>query len=185
MNSLRLANVHWGVQNNQWLKFPSPLPRARLVSQVVVGTNVAQFMKEGNIEATALVEKPVTVDAGAAGQAEIVKDKPGLMEIKTTAATRQFLVISESYHHGWQVTVDGAPVPVVRANGDYMGCPVEAGTRNVVLRFAPPSFTTGLRVTLAGLGIAAVWFAGWFAIKPKAPGSSAAPEKPAVEKSAE
>ena len=41
--------------------------------------------------------------------------------------TRQLLVVSESYHPGWQAAVDGVPQPVLRVNGDFLGCVVGPG----------------------------------------------------------
>ncbi|MDX1963197.1 MAG: hypothetical protein SFX18_08585 [Pirellulales bacterium] len=65
------------------------------------------------------------------------------------------LVTTESYHPGWRGTCDGRPVPVVRANGDYLACGVPAGGRQVTLEFAPWSHTLGRWLSLFGLGLCA------------------------------
>lgn len=99
--SLRLANVHFALTQNGWAGVPDPMPRVRLVSQVVVSENVTQAVQRINIATTAVVEKPVDVAPGEAGKAEITTDRPGHIEMKTTAPTRQLLVLSESFHSGW------------------------------------------------------------------------------------
>src|SRR5882672_11104038 len=81
--------------------------RARLVRQVVVSENVTQAVQRINIAATAVVEIPVEVIAGGQGKAEIISDRPGRVEIKATAPTRQLLVLSESYHSGWKARSNG------------------------------------------------------------------------------
>ena len=169
LTSLRLADVRWALTQNGWGAVPDPMPRARLVSQVVVSENVTQAVQQINIAATAIVEKPVDFAPGEPGKAEITTDRPGHIEIKTTAPTRQFLVLSESFHSGWKARVDGAELPVVRAYGDYMGCVVDAGTKTVVFNFEPRSFSLGAKVSATGLGLALLWLlVGWF-VKPKPP----------------
>ena len=43
--------------------------------------------------------------------------------------------MAASYHSGWQATVDGRPVPVLRVNRDFLGCVVEAGRHRLTLDF--------------------------------------------------
>jgi len=129
------------------------------------------------------VEKPVEIVPGGAGKAEITVDRPGRIEIKTMAPTRQLLVLSESFHSGWKARINGAEVPVLPTYGDYLGCVVDAGEKTVGFQFEPKSFYLGARVTLAGLVAALLWFAVGFFVKPKAPAPAAtltpsAPEKP-------
>lgn len=165
--SLRLANVHFALAQNRWTAVPDPLPRARLVSQVVVSANVTQAVQQINLATTAVVEQPVDVAPGEAGQAEITTDRPGHIAIKTTAPTRQLLVLSESFHSGWKARVDGAELPVIRAYGDYLGCVVAAGTKTVVFNFEPRSFYLGAQVSAAGFGLALLWLLTGWLVKPK------------------
>ena len=79
------------------------------------------------------------------------------------AALWVLVVISEKYHPGWRASVDGNAEAVVQANGDFMGCLVEAGEHEVSLRFDPASLRWGRWVSLAG----AMVFAGWLAVMRK------------------
>ena len=182
--SLRLAEVHWALQQNGWAPVPEPMPRARLVSQVVASQNVTQAVHQINIATTAVVEKPVKVVPGPVGKAEITVDRPGRIEIKATAPTRQLLVLSESFHSGWKARINGQEIPVLRAYGDYLGCGVDSGEKTVVFRFEPRSFYLGAKITVAGLAVALLWFGIAFLVTPKAPAPAATPTPSAPEKPA-
>ncbi|HKD36693.1 MAG TPA: YfhO family protein, partial [Pirellulales bacterium] len=64
-------------------------------------------------------------------------------------------VFSESYHSGWEATADGKPMPVVRVNGDFMGCLVGPETKTVEFRFRPKSLQIGAAMSVFGLGLIA------------------------------
>src|SRR5262249_30181362 len=81
----------------------------------------------------------------------------GDLDVSTIAPGRQLLVISESFHEGWRASVDGAPVPVLRAYGDYMACVVPAGEHRVRLHFEPTSYVVGRRVSALALAAIAAW----------------------------
>ncbi len=69
------------------------------------------------------------------------------------------LVVSENWLPMWSATVDGREVPTARANGTFIGVPVPAGAREVVLSLTSPADRRGLRTSfagLAGLGIFAL-----------------------------
>jgi len=109
-----------------------------------------------DVRRTVLVARPVgelAPDRDARVQA--VRDEPGLIEVPTTSATRQLLVLAEAYHGGWKATEDGRPVPIYRAYGDLQACAVDPGEHRLVFRFAPQSFAWGRRVSEAGLVLVA------------------------------
>ena len=146
----RLAGITWRGDGDRWHRVDDALPRARLASEARVSTNPQADIMTIDIRHTALVEQPLELK-GPPGTAHVVLERPGLFEVETTAAGRQLLILTERFHHGWQVTVDDVPQPPVRVDGDFLGCIVEAGTHRVVLEFAPRSVTDGLRLTIAGL----------------------------------
>ena len=75
------------------------------------------------------------------------------MAVRVCCSSPQLLVIAESYHPGWQCTIDGSPKRVYRVNGDFLGCVVEPGNSEVRLQFHPESLFRGRIVTLLGLGM--------------------------------
>jgi Bacterial membrane protein YfhO len=62
-----------------------------------------------------------------------------------------YLVLSEIWYPGWQATVNGAPVEVLRANQALRAVALPAGTATVRLWFAPRSWQIGLGAALVGL----------------------------------
>ncbi|MBN1428772.1 MAG: YfhO family protein [Anaerolineae bacterium] len=61
------------------------------------------------------------------------------------------LVLSEIDYPGWQATVDGAPAPIMRANGGLRGLPLKAGHYHIEFDFRPLSFTLGAGVSIVSL----------------------------------
>jgi hypothetical protein len=163
---LRLANAHSLLAKNTLLfggraygmRLPEPLPRARLVSRAVVSLEPNEDINAVDVASTALVEHDVQLAGGPPGNATLVVDRPGAISIATESGSRQLLVLSESYHDGWQANVDGEPAPVLRLYGDFMGCVVEPGKHMVTFSFRPKSLVVGARISLMGIGLAVLSF---------------------------
>jgi hypothetical protein len=64
------------------------------------------------------------------------------------------LILSEPYYPGWQATLDGQPVPILRANYILRAIPIPAGEHTLELAFQPPSLTIG--ATISALTIIAL-----------------------------
>ena len=127
INSLRTAEVAWcwhpqalsasliGLGpplNGGWRSVPKPLPRARMVSKAVVSDAPGEDLKKIDVDSMALVSRPVALPPSAPGTADLIEDRPGKITIAVAAPRRQLLVVSESYHHGWQARVDSQPAPL-------------------------------------------------------------------------
>jgi uncharacterized membrane protein YfhO len=63
---------------------------------------------------------------------------------------RRLVVVTSSFHHGWDAQVDGRDVPVHRVQGMLLGVEVPGGGARVVLRYRSRALLVGL--ALAGLG---------------------------------
>jgi hypothetical protein len=57
--------------------------------------------------------------------------------------TRGLLVLSEQHYPGWRAWVDGARVPVRRANGILRAVDVPAGAHRIEMKYRPKSFYLG------------------------------------------
>ena len=136
---------------------PTPSPASRMLTDAISATNVASVYSQVNIATTAIVDTPVQLSKAKPGQAEIVSDRPGRIEIRASAPTAQLLVLSESFHSGWNVRVNGIRVAVFRAYSDYMGCLVGAGVSNVLFTFEPADYKLGYRISICGLIVIMLW----------------------------
>lgn len=137
----------------------SPLPRARLATKARVSTDPLRDIADIDLETTALVDSPVTLESGSPGTATIAYEVPGEIRIVTRASGRQLLVLAESYHEGWKWTVDGVPRSPLRVYGDFMGTVLDAGEHEVELDFRPRSFRLGAWMSAIALvlGMLGCW----------------------------
>jgi hypothetical protein len=72
-----------------------------------------------------------------------------------------YLVVRASYARGWQARVDGAAVPVQRANGKHRAVAIPAGRHTVEIRYEPPGLGVGLLATVLSFAWAGwIWLVG-------------------------
>jgi hypothetical protein len=93
----------------------------------------------------------------AEGQVAIVEDEPEEVRLRASAPRAGYLVLADAHAPGWTATVDGAPAPVLRADGLFRAVYLEAGEHEVVMSYRPLSVRIGLAVSLVGLFLAAAW----------------------------
>jgi len=74
----------------------------------------------------------------------VVADKPG------------YLVLADQYYPGWQATVDGLRVKILRANYVQRAVALEAGSHKIEFTYQPESFASGRLITLIALTLLAV-----------------------------
>jgi uncharacterized membrane protein YfhO len=94
------------------------------------------------------------------GQVEITTYRPEEVELSAHMQTAGLVVLSDSYYPGWQAYVDGAGVPIVRANYFVRGVYVRAGDRHIVFRYRPLSHRVGALISLLTAGavlLAMIW----------------------------
>jgi hypothetical protein len=171
--ALRVAGVRWVELNDstdeiaglrydgsRWMEVPQPLPRVRLVTRVQTSAEPSIDINRIAPDRTALCEVPFALPRSTPGTAAIASESPGRMAIGVQCPATQLLVVAESYHPGWQATVDGCPREIYRINGDFMGCVVDAGKHRVMLRFQPDSLERGWLATWLGVGLLSLCFLG-------------------------
>lgn len=171
--ALRAAGVRWvrrsetteaiaGLidRDSHWLEVPNPLARVRLVTGTLPSDGPARDLARIPLESAALVDEPLDLPPGVPGTATTLGERPGRLHVRVDCPTRQLLVVSESYHPGWRAEVDGRPLPVMPANGDFLGCVVPPGVHEVVLEFQPRSLSVGLIVSCLGLAMVAAIVVG-------------------------
>lgn len=172
--AMRVASVDWvrtGVAaagsepgllrlDANWLRVRDPLPRVRLVSEARLSDDPGAELGQIPVESVALTEQPLDLSGGPAGTATLVSSRPGRLRVRIDSPSTQLLAVAESFHPGWQAWLDGQPQPVVRVNGDFLGCVVPPGQHDVELEFLARSLYYGRILSGVGLGLAVVGFAG-------------------------
>jgi hypothetical protein len=146
-------------QELRWHRVPNRTPRARLVTRALRSDNPREDIELTDVSSVALVASPLDLRDSEPGQATISNDRPGSIDVLTSAPSKQLLIVSESYHQGWQAKLDGRPVPIIRVYGDFMGCLVEQGQHRFELRFRPRSRIIGTWLSATALALMAPQFA--------------------------
>lgn len=81
-------------------------------------------------------------------RAEITGYTPDKVSIACDAPADGWLVLSDTYFHGWRARVNGAPAEIFRADYDLRAVKVPRGRSSVTFSYAPPEFYAGLLLTL-------------------------------------
>jgi hypothetical protein len=151
--ALQAASVQWVVNrpdtreiagllehDRHWLRVPDPLPRVRLENKA------GQSWPHAPREEAHHAERDVNY-----GDAQLLEERPGELLISVRTTEPCLLVVADSFHRGWQATIDGQMAEVLRAGSDFLGCKVEPGQHRVRLSFQPTSLLWGRRLSLLGL----------------------------------
>lgn len=114
-------------------------PRAFLVGKVVKAESQSDALKlvwQENLRLTAVVENANgPLPLGTGGEARIVDYQDNSVSIQTQSLGPSFLVLTDSYYPGWQVTVDAKPAMLYLTDYNYRGVAVPAGQHLVVFRY--------------------------------------------------
>ena len=86
---------------------------------------------------------------GPAGEARILHRDALRVEIQAVAFAPAYLVLTDSYNDEWQVSVDGRPGQLLRANLIFRAVPLTPGSHLVIFRYRPRSLYWGVAITLA------------------------------------
>ncbi len=92
---------------------------------------------------------PLAREGERAGEARILHRDALRVEIETAASAPAYLVLTDSYHDDWQVSVDGRPAPLLRANLIFRAVALDPGSHRVIFRYRPTSLYWGAMITLA------------------------------------
>ena len=83
--------------------------------------------------------------------ARILTYRHDRVELETWSDQPSILVLTDAWHPGWRVTVDGEPVHLGRVNGAFRGVVVPEGRSVVVFRYPAVPFRVGSAVSLGVL----------------------------------
>lgn len=116
-------------------------------------------------EALVPANTPVSVESppsGEYGQVTVMHQTPTALLLNVTTPSDGLLVLSEIYYPGWQATIDGQALSVLRVDYALRGIPVSVGQHQVKVFYRPATFLLGAAIsciTLVALVVTAGW--GW------------------------
>jgi len=116
---------------------------------------VAIYADSENVAPTAV--EGGALPAPAAASARIAAWEPGKISVSIEGRDERplYLVVAENWYKDWRATVDGAPVPALRAQHTLLSVVVPPGAKQVAFEFRSPEYVRGRLITLLSLAIVA------------------------------
>ncbi len=145
---------------------PEPLPRAFVVNDVAVLPTeeaVVEALSAADLDSLrerAFIAAGPDSDELEATGSSASDDQPGTATITrytpdearvTVEGAGGLLVLTDTWAPGWQVTVDGRPMPIHRVDGALRGVVVAPGIHEVEFRYVPWFTYWGFLLALLGL----------------------------------
>ncbi len=138
----------WEVGHRPWASFaPAVIPAAsepeayERLSEAIANDWPAVVLEEA---------PPVGV---ASGRVLALERRPASLRIEAEADGEALLVVNDAYWPGWEASIDGRPVPILRADVLVRAVPFPAGRHVLEMRYAPPEVRTGAIVTAAAAAV--------------------------------
>ncbi|MFO0796301.1 MAG: hypothetical protein U0804_02425 [Gemmataceae bacterium] len=98
-------------------------------------------------------DRPLPPLAATTPTARITEYRPNCVRMELTGDGGGFLVLADVWYPGWVCRVDGAEVPVERANHAFRAVQLPAGAKEAVFTFEPRSYRLGWWVSVATLAL--------------------------------
>jgi hypothetical protein len=109
--------------------------------------------------AVAYVDNPPSLPESCRGTADIVAETPTHLTLDVSMETPGLVVLADLWYEGWQATVDGRQVPVLRVNHALRGVVVPAGRSKLEFVYRPAGWVKGLWLSGAALTALVLWVA--------------------------
>jgi hypothetical protein len=138
---------------------PNAYGNAWLVSNIqMVNTNDAEFAALGSVDPlrqTAIVHQDFSEAVSGlqpTGQGSITLSsyQPNALTYSFQSSSEQLAVFSEIWYGpdlGWEVTIDGQPAELIRANYVLRALRVPAGQHTITMTFKPSSYQAGVSIS--------------------------------------
>ena len=133
----------------------------------LLGPNVAwqiqgMFLERFNPAAGVLVSEPPPPAAGPRGlpvqpYANFLEDSVNRVVVSAGLPQDGYLALFDSYDPDWHVNVDGAPAPLMRADGLFRAVHLTTGSHVVTFTYRPLRMYLGAAVS----GVTALALAAW------------------------
>ena len=156
-----MLNTKYIIVNPKGAPLPNPnaMGNAWFVNkvQVVENANEEIAQLQGlDVGATAIVHKEFQnyvkgLNLSKNGSIKLVSYEPNHLTYESNSSSEQLAVFSEIWYgpdKGWQAYIDDQPVEHIRVNYVLRALKIPAGKHKVEFKFAPRSYSLGLKITL-------------------------------------
>ena len=93
----------------------------------------------------------------ADGEAVITQETPERITMRVSTTGPGYAVLADAYAPGWRATLDGRPVPILRADGLFRAVALPAGEHTVEMEYRPADVVAGLVLGLVGVLLVSVY----------------------------
>ncbi|MCX6632084.1 MAG: YfhO family protein [Candidatus Solibacter sp.] len=144
------------------------LPRAWMAHQVKVAHSQEEAVRltldpATDLRSTVVLDRSIGTESCAeAGSVVFTAIDEQHLRLDATPACAGVLVLSDNWYPGWQATLDGKTIEVLRADAAIRAVAVPAGPHRIEMRYAPSGMGWAAALslaTLAGILLAAIWAA--------------------------
>jgi len=134
------------------------LGRAWIVPQARAVADSLAALKDPSLDLHRVVllesadARALSISQYSAGESSItLQDSPNAVTIRAVSEAGGFLVLADTFYPGWQATLDGRPVEILRANFAFRAVALPPGEYTIVFRYVPLSFYVGAAISLVTL----------------------------------
>ncbi len=156
----RVASVFNGTSEPSYLyENRCFLPRAYVAGQARFAPSASEVLaslSSPNFDAARIVfldrrsdsTPPAVASPTAAGQIDSFTHSPNEVRLEATLTEPGYVVLLDRFARGWHATLDGHPVPILRANLLFRAVRVGPGTHTINFTYRTPGLRLGLAITL-------------------------------------
>ncbi len=161
----RVASLPQGDRLLHFECLDEPFPRYRLIYDAVAfdDETAIRALRDGQFDPlrTVILDRPWHFPPAASvpvsPTVQVLSHKPEEILLQVQTPQAGFLVIGDVWYPGWQATVDGEPVPVLRAYTTLRAVPLSPGEHTVHLAYRPLSFQSGLLLSSLSFFALVIW----------------------------
>ncbi|MBZ0277689.1 MAG: YfhO family protein, partial [Anaerolineae bacterium] len=142
-------------------RLTDPRPFAHLVYDVAVVPDdeaaftllsQASFLPRRTVILNHPVDLPLNVENFGKGEAVVTAFAPEAFTIQANTPGNAILSVANPDYPGWEATLDGQPVPILRAYGALAAIPLPEGEHTITFVYNPLSYRIGAVVSLITWG---------------------------------
>lgn len=145
----------WEVPHRPWAAFAGSVVLAR-----DRGDALAQLVEEEARGGDAVVLEASEPPPVSPGRVVRWTRRAERVELEAEASGPGLLVVNDAFWPGWTATLDGAPIPIVRADAAVRAVAWPAGRHVLRMTYDPPEVRWGIGLSLAGIAAAAALVLG-------------------------
>lgn len=127
---------------------PDALPKGVCVDEDLFSEKGRRWGADGEVKLTKHLED---LHLNLCGRAVIERYEPEEIEISVEADSDCIFLFQDTYYPGWEASVDGEAVTILKTDLGIRALELERGSHKVSMRFSPRSLHIGMVLSIVGL----------------------------------